>query len=57
MVLFRMSPYAPLTPLTRFLLWDYDRLSMPSLVLCALIIIFILAVPPLWLGDPMALLP
>jgi hypothetical protein len=52
-----MSPSPQLTPLTRFLLWDYDRLSMPYLVLCVLILIAILAVPPQWVGDPMALLP
>jgi hypothetical protein len=52
-----MSPSPQLTPLTRFLLWDYDRLSMPHLVLCGLLLLFILAVPPVWLGDPIALLP
>jgi hypothetical protein len=52
-----MSPSPQLTPLTRFLFWDYDRLSIPSLVLCVLIVLFILLVPASWLGDPMALLP
>jgi hypothetical protein len=52
-----MSPSPQLTPLARFLLWDYDRLSMPSLVLCALILLFVVLVPSVWLDDPMALLP
>jgi hypothetical protein len=44
----------PLTPLTRFLLWDYDRTSLPYLVLCIAILVFILLVPPAWLADPIA---
>ena len=48
---------APLTPLTRFLLWDYDRLSVPYLALCVVLLAVILFVPPAWLGDPMAVLP
>ncbi len=47
----------PLTPLIRFLLWDYDRLSAPYVILCAVLILLIALVPPTFLGDPMALLP
>jgi hypothetical protein len=52
-----MLPAPPLTPVTRFLLWDYDRMSMPYLVLSAIVLVVILAAPPLWLGDPIALIP
>jgi hypothetical protein len=46
---------APLRPIVRFLLWDYDRLSSAYLILCALLALLIVIVPPGWLGDPMAL--
>ena len=42
-----------LLPLSRLLLWDYARGSLPYDVLCLLLILFVLAVPPSWLGDPM----
>jgi hypothetical protein len=48
---------APLTPLVRSLLWDYDRLSFPYLLLCAVFLLLVLFVPPDWLGDPTSLLP
>jgi hypothetical protein len=48
---------APLTPLTRFVLWDYDRLSLPYIVLCVILLVLIALVPPALLGDPMALRP
>ena len=48
---------APLRPIVRFLLWDYDRLSSVYVVLCALLAFLIVAIPPEWLGDPMALVP
>jgi hypothetical protein len=47
---------APLRPIVRFLLWDYDRMSVPYLILSILILIAIVCVPPAWIGDPMALL-
>jgi hypothetical protein len=47
----------PLTPLTRFLLWDYDRLSAPYVALCVLLGLFIAFVPTAFVGDPMAILP
>jgi hypothetical protein len=47
----------PLTPLTRFLLWDYDRLSRPYVILCVILILLVLFVPPAFLGDPMATQP
>ena len=43
----------PLKPLARILLWDYDRVSWPYLVLCLLILGFILLASPEWLRDPM----
>ena len=44
---------ARLKPLARLLLWDFDRLSLPYLLLCLAILAFVLLVPPAWLGDPM----
>lgn len=42
-----------LAPLSRLLLWDYDRGSVPYDVLCVLMALFLLLVPPEWLGDPL----
>jgi hypothetical protein len=42
-----------LLPASRLLLWDYGRGSLPYDVLCVLLLLFILLVPPVWLGDPM----
>ena len=44
---------ARLTPVTRFLLWDYGRASVPYDVLVALLLLMLLAVPAGWWGDPM----
>lgn len=46
---------APLKPAARILLWDYDRLSWPYVVLVLAIVAFVLLIPPEWLGDPMAI--
>ena len=37
----------------RLLLWDYARGSLPYDVLCGLVLLFVLLIPPAWLGDPM----
>jgi hypothetical protein len=42
-----------LLPVSRLLLWDYDRGSLAYDLLCVLMILFILLVPPAWLGDPL----
>ena len=42
-----------LLPGPRFLLWDYERGSLPYDVLCLLMLLFIVLVPPAWLGDPL----
>jgi hypothetical protein len=42
-----------LLPASRLLLWDYGRGSLPYDVLCVLLLLFIVFVPPAWLGDPM----
>jgi hypothetical protein len=42
-----------LLPASRLLLWDYGRGSLLYDVLCVLLFLFILFVPPAWLGDPM----
>ena len=41
-----------LTPLARFLLWDYERGSTAYDVMWLLILAFVL-LAPFWLGDPM----
>jgi hypothetical protein len=46
-----------LLPASRLLLWDYERGSVPYDVLCVLLLLFILLVPPPWLGDPMVTVP
>ena len=46
-----------LLPGVRLLLWDYDRGSLAYDVLCVLMLLFILLVPPAWLGDPLAVGP
>jgi hypothetical protein len=43
-----------LSAVARALLWDFDRGSWPYDVLCLLLLAFLMAVPPAWLGDPMA---
>ena len=42
-----------LLPGVRFLLWDYDRGSLAYDLLCVLMLLFIVLVPPAWLGDPL----
>lgn len=46
---------ARLTPVARFLLWDYDRGSVPYDVLVALLLLLLIAVPAGWWGDPMVI--
>jgi len=46
-----------LLPLSRLLLWDYGRGSLPYDVLCVLLVLLVLLVSPAWLGDPMAARP
>ena len=43
-----------LLPLSRLLLWDYGRGSLPYDVFCVLLLVLIFLVPPSWLGDPLA---
>jgi len=45
-----------LLPVSRLLLWDYGRGSLPYDVICVMLLVFIFLVPPSWLGDPMAAL-
>jgi hypothetical protein len=40
-------------PWSRLLLWDYERGSLAYDVLVLLLLLFVLLVPPTWLGDPM----
>jgi hypothetical protein len=44
---------ARLAPLARFLLWDYDRGSVPYDVLVAVMLLLLIVVPAVWWGDPM----
>ena len=37
----------------RLLLWDFERGSTPYDVLCLLLLVIVLAVPPSCWGDPM----
>jgi hypothetical protein len=41
----------------RLLLWDYERGSPAYDVLCLVLLIIVLAVPPAWWGDPMVARP
>jgi hypothetical protein len=41
----------------RLLLWDYNRGSLPYDLLCALLLVLMMLIPPGWLGDPMVVLP
>jgi hypothetical protein len=43
---------APLTPLVRLLLWDYERGSLPYDVACIVILLLVLWIPPGWWHDP-----
>ena len=42
-----------LLPVSRLLLWDYGRGSLPYDVLCVLLLLFVLLVSPQWLRDPL----
>jgi hypothetical protein len=44
---------APLAPLARLLLWDYNRGTLPYDLLVAVLLLVLLAVPPGWWGDPL----
>ena len=44
-----------LLPASRLFLWDYGRGSLPYDVLCVLLLLFMMLVPPAWLGDPMVI--
>jgi hypothetical protein len=46
-----------LLPGPRLLLWDYERGSLAYDVLCLALLLFILLVPPAWLGDPLVVGP
>ena len=46
-----------LLPVSRLLLWDYGRGSLPYDVLCVLLILVVLLVSPSWLGDPLVARP
>jgi hypothetical protein len=41
----------------RFLLWDYDRGSLPYDLLCLVLVLIVLAVPAVFWGDPMSVRP
>lgn len=41
-----------LTPLARFLLWDYERGSLPYDAACVVVLVLLLCVPPGWWHDP-----
>jgi hypothetical protein len=41
----------------RLLLWDYNRGSLPYDVLCVLLLLLLVLIPPAWIGDPMAVRP
>jgi hypothetical protein len=41
----------------RLLLWDYARGSLPYDLLCLVLLVIVLAVPPAWRGDPMTARP
>jgi hypothetical protein len=41
----------------RLLLWDYERGSLPYDLLCLVLLLIVVAVPPAWWGDPMMARP
>ncbi len=47
----------PLSPLTRLLLWDYDRGSLAYDLLCLLAFLVLALAPPGFWGDPLWLWP
>ena len=46
-----------LSPRARLLLWDYTRGSLPYDVLCVLLLLLLMLIPPGVLGDPMVARP
>jgi hypothetical protein len=46
-----------LSGLPRLLLWDYDRGSLAYEILCVVLLLILLLVPPAWLLDPMVVGP
>ncbi len=46
-----------LSPRARLALWDYSRGSLPYDLLCVLLLLLMMLIPPGWLGDPMAVRP
>jgi hypothetical protein len=46
-----------LSPLTRLLLWDYERASLPYALLVLLMLLFLVLVPPSFLADPLVMGP
>lgn len=46
-----------LSPRARLLLWDYTRGSLPYDVLCVLLLLLLMLIPPGLLGDPMVARP
>ncbi len=44
---------APLSPLQRLLLWDYERGSLAYDLLVLAVIVFLALATPAWLPDPM----
>ena len=47
----------PLPPMLRWLLWEQDREGLAFELLCLLLLLFVVLVPPSGLGDPMWLTP
>lgn len=48
---------AELTPLVRFLLWDYDRGSLAYDVAFVVVLLTVLLVPGSFVGDPLWVWP
>ena len=46
-----------LSGLPRLLLWDYERGSLPYDLLCVLLLLIVVLLPPAWVGDPMVVWP
>ena len=44
---------APLTPLVRLVLWDYERGSVAYDLACLAVLLLLLLVPGAWWGDPL----
>jgi hypothetical protein len=46
-----------LSPLIRFLVWDYDRGALAYDIVCLLLLLLVLLLPPEWLKDPLVIGP